>query len=190
MNPLHHWLCRSNCWRKTLEKRISWVLDGTDLGKEVLELGPGPGLSTDLLRTRVHHLTAIESDPKAANSLASRLYAGNVKVVTADATDMPFANGRFSGCVSFTMLHHIPSAELQNKLLREACRVLQPGGILAGSDSLDGLFMRVIHIGDTPVPVTPETFGLRLEGAGFEAVQIERNSHAFRFWARRPAARA
>ena len=151
----------------------------------MLELGPGPGLTTDLLKLRAEHLTALEIDPKLANSLSRRLQGSNVAVVTGDATQMPFADAHFSGAVSFTMLHHLPSPEMQNKLLREVWRVLQPGGIFAGSDSLQGLRMRLIHIGDTLVPVDPNTFGSRLEQAGFDVVQIERDANAFRFQARR-----
>jgi len=99
---------------------------------------------------------------------------------------MPFSDSQFSGSVSFTMLHHVPSPELQDKVLREVWRVLKPGGVFVGSDSLQSLFMRVIHIGDTLVPVDPDTFGLRLEAAGFEVVELERDSKAFRFYARRP----
>ena len=185
MNRLHHWLCRSGHWRKTIAQRLPWVLADADLGPNVLELGPGPGLTTDLLKLKAEHLTALEIDPKLANSLSRRLQGSNVAVVTGDATRMPFADAHFSGAVSFTMLHHLPSPEMQDKLLREVWRVLQPGGIFAGSDSLQGLRMRLIHIGDTLVPVDPNTFGSRLEQAGFEGIEIERGAVAFRFHARR-----
>ena len=112
VNRLHHWLCRSARWRKTIEQRVPWFLSNADLGPNVLELGPGPGLTTDLLRTKVEHLTAIELDDKLANSLSSRLCGSNVEVVTGDATAMPFSDAQFSGGVSFTMLHHVPSPEL------------------------------------------------------------------------------
>jgi SAM-dependent methyltransferase len=85
------------------------------------------------------------------------------------------------------MLHHVPSAELQDKLLCEARRVLEPGGFFVGSDSLDGWVMRLIHIGDTLVPVCPDSFAVRLERAGFEVLDIQKNAEAFRFRARRPA---
>jgi SAM-dependent methyltransferase len=101
---------------------------------------------------------------------------------------MPFSDAQFSGGVSFTMLHHVPSPELQDKLLREVWRVLEPGGVFAGSDSRQSLLMRLIHNGDTLVPVDPDTFGLRLEAAGFEVVELEKNSDAFRFHARKPIA--
>jgi SAM-dependent methyltransferase len=188
VNRLHHWLCRSGRWRKIIQQRVRWALSGVDLGQNVLELGPGPGLTTDLLRLAAQRLTAIEIDPHLAESLSSRLRGSNVEIVIGDATAMPFSDGQFSGGVSFTMLHHVPSPELQDKVLREVWRVLKPGGVFAGSDSLQSLFMRLIHIGDTLVPVDPDTFGLRLEAAGFEVLELEKSSDAFRFYARRPAA--
>lgn len=186
MNRLHDWLCRSARWRKTIQQRVPWGVSDADLGPNVLELGPGPGLTTDLLRKMVRHITAIEVDPTLAESLRSRLHGSNVDVVTGDATAMPFAESQFSGVVSFTMLHHVPSPELQDKLLREVCRVLKPAGIFAGSDSLQSLFMRMIHIGDTLVPIAPDRFGVRLEQAGFEVLEVEKGASAFRFHARKP----
>ena len=186
MNFLHHYLCRSARWKKTVEERVPWVLTDTDLGHDVLEVGPGPGLTTDLLRPRVQKLTALEVDSGLAESLRSRLRGTNVEVFTGDATAMPFADEQFTGTASFTMLHHVPSPQLQDKLLREVRRVLKPGGFFVGSDSLESLFMRLIHIGDTLVPVNPDTFGGRLQAAGFEGIEIEKASKAFRFRAQRP----
>jgi len=187
MNRLHHWICRSGHWRKTVAERVPWVLTDINLGPHVLELGPGPGLTTDVLRLSMCRLTALEIDHNLARSLSRRLRGSNVEVVTGDATQMPFADGNFSGAVSFTMLHHLPSTELQDEVLREVCRVLRPGGIFAGSDSLQSLRMRLIHIGDTLTPVDPNTFDVRLEKAGFEVLQLEKGAEAFRFQARRKA---
>ena len=157
-----------------------------DLGPNVLEIGPGPGLTTDLLRSLVPRLTALEIDANLAASLRSRLNDSNVQVIEGDAMNMPFGDSEFSGVVSFTMLHHVPSQELQNKLLAEVLRVLKPGGVFVGSDSLQSWFMKIIHIGDTLVPVSPDTFGARLKSAGFEVLEVQKNSQAFRFRARRP----
>lgn len=187
MNRLHRWLCRSASWRKTLEARVPWVVSGVDLGDEVLEVGPGPGLTTDLLRPHIGRVTAIEIDSALAASLQARLRGSNVKVVQGDATAMPFADAQFSGAVSFTMLHHVASPELQDKLLEEVWRVLKPGGVFAGVDSRQSLGMRIIHIRDTLVPVDPDRFGLRLEAAGFTNIVIETEARAFRFHAWRPA---
>lgn len=188
MNRLHQWLCRSERWRSTVAQRLPWAIGETDLGPNVLEIGPSPGLTTDLLRTSVPRLTALEIDATLAASLTSRLKGSNVHIIEGDATRMPFGDSEFSGAVSFTMLHHIPSRKLQDKVLAEVLRVLQPGGFFVGSDSLQNWFMRIIHIGDTLVPVNPDTFGARLESAGFEVLDVQENSQAFRFRARRPPA--
>ncbi len=179
-------LCRSGHWKKVLAERVPWVISDSNLGSNVLEVGPGPGLTTDLLKLSVEQLTAVELDGDLAARLRARLARTNVDVVTGDATAMPFPEAHFSGGVSFTMLHHVPSPELQDKLLREVWRVLQPGGTFVGCDSLQSLFMRLIHIGDTLVPIDPDNFGARLQTAGFEVLGIEKSAGVFRFQARKP----
>jgi len=186
VNYLHHWLCHSGHWKKVVHERVPWVISNSNLGSDVLELGPGPGLTTDLLKQSVQRLTAIELDAEMASSLRARLQESNVDVVTGDAAAMPFPDARFSGGVSFTMLHHVPSPKLQDKLLGEVWRVLQPGGWFVGSDSIQSLLMRLIHIGDTLVPIDPDKFGVRLRGAGFEVLEIEKRAGVFRFQARKP----
>lgn len=186
MNRVHRWLCRSSHWQKTVETEIlPWVLDGLDLGANVLEVGPGPGITTDLLRTRVPHLTCVEIDDALAASLARRMSGRNVTVIHEDASAMSLANAAFDGAVCFTMLHHVPSTALQDRLLAEVARVLRPGGIFAGVDSLYSRAFGLLHLFDTMVVVDPRTFPQRLEAAGFDDVEIEMNPHAFRFRARR-----
>ncbi len=186
MNRFHHLFCRSGWWRKTIQERVPWALGGTDLGSNVLEIGPGPGLTTDLLRENVSRLTVLELDPELAASLKARLAGSSVEVVVGDATAMPFRNEQFSAVVSFNMLHHVPSQEFQDRLLREAWRVLRPGGVFAGTDSRDGFVMRLIHAGDTLVPVDPDRFADWLQTAGFTLPEITKASAAFRFRALRP----
>src|SRR5215212_437327 len=115
MNLLHRLVCPSALWGWIVERwLISWALDGLDLGEDVLELGPGPGLTTDVLRERAARLTAIEIDPRLASSLQERMKSTNVEVAEADATAMPFPDGSFSAVLSFTMMHHVPSVTLQS----------------------------------------------------------------------------
>ena len=103
MNRFHRWLCQSAIWRRALERKLlPWVLEGIDLSDDLLELGPGPGLTTEFLRKRVARLTAIEIDSRLADSLKCRMDGTNVWVVKGDATDMPFQNGSFSAVVSLT----------------------------------------------------------------------------------------
>lgn len=185
MNRIHRWMCRSARWQRMLGQEVMpWVLNEVELGANAIEVGPGPGLTTDLLRLRVDHLTAIEIDQALADSLGARLKGSNVTTVRGDATAMPFLDGSFSGAASFTMLHHVPSAILQDRLFREVRRVLKAGAIFAGVDSLQSLRMRLFHIRDTLVPIDPATLRNRLEAAGFEDVVVETNGRAFRFQAR------
>jgi SAM-dependent methyltransferase len=170
------------------EKLIPWVLRDIVPGDDVLEIGPGPGLTTDSLRHWAPKLTAIEIDPALAHTLRARMTGTNVEVVTGDATAMPFVDGRFSSVVSFTMLHHVPSAEKQDQVLSEVHRVLRPGGTFAGSDSTGSFVFRFAHLFDTMVLVDPERFGTRLAAAGFADTDVMQAEGAFRFRATRPAA--
>ena len=147
---------------------------------------PARVLPLIFLRERVGNLTCVEIDRGFAASLASRLEGGNVTVLNEDATAMSLQDASFDGAVCFTMLHHVQSAELQDRLLREVARVLRPGGVFAGVDSLYSRSFRLIHLFDTMVVVDPNTFPDRLKAAGFEDVRVEVNPQAFRFRARRP----
>ena len=186
MNRLHRWYCRSDAWAATVRDQLPQVLRGAELGDEVLEVGPGPGLTTDLLRARVPRVTAIEIDPLLADDLRQRTLGQGVEVVTGDATAMPFESAGFSAVVSFTMLHHVPWPELQDRLLAEACRVLRPGGVFAGSDSTARFLFRLAHLGDTLVLINPDRFAGRLQAAGFTDAGVRRGNRAFSFRAIRP----
>ena len=185
MNWFHRQVGRSGRWRRRVKGLLPWALQGVELGDDVLEIGPGPGVTTDLLRGRARRLTALEVDAAAAASLERRLDGSGVRVVHGDGAAMPFADGSFSGVVAFTMLHHVPSAELQDRLLAEARRVLRPGGDFAGFDGTDSFLFRLIHLGDTYTPVDPNRFGRRLEAADFAEVAVERGWARFRFRAAR-----
>jgi SAM-dependent methyltransferase len=165
---------------------LPWSLDGLQLGSEVVEIGSGYGAATELLHTRVGRLTCVEVDAKLAEELRERMRERDVTVIHEDATGTSLPAASFDAAVCFTMLHHVPSPALQDRLLREVFRLLKPGGVFAGTDSLDGRLFRLLHLWDTLVIVAPERFPARLADAGFEDVQVDRNSHAFRFRARKP----
>jgi len=187
MNLVHRFMCSSATWKTTVETRvIPWVLDGLEMGSNVLEIGPGPGVTTELLHNRFESLTCVEIDSGFARSLSRRMSGNNVTVVNEDATAMGFPAASFDGALSFTMLHHVPSVALQDRLLAEVARVLRPGGIFAGVDSLYSRGFRLLHLFDTMVVVNPASFPKRLQAAGFVDVQVDVNPFAFRFRARRP----
>jgi SAM-dependent methyltransferase len=185
MNFIHRRLCRSDAWRGFVHgKLLPWVLKDVALGDDVLEVGPGPGVTTEVLRTRAARLTAVEIDDRLAAALTDRMRGTNVTVVHGDATALPFPDGSFSGAVAFTMLHHVPSAALQDRLLREVRRVLRPGAVFAGSDSVTSFGFRILHVRDTNVTVPPDSFADRLRASGFADAHVKVGAGSFRFVAR------
>jgi SAM-dependent methyltransferase len=182
VNEAHLAICSSPEWARLVEDELlPWVLEGHDLGDELLEVGAGPGLTTDVLRRHAAHVTAVELDVGLADRLAARLAGTNVEVVAADATRLPFPAGRFSAAACLTMLHHIPSAALQDAALAEMARVLRPGGVLVGSDGMDTLERRRLHQGDIFVPVEAATLADRLLDAGFADATVEVEGDRLRF---------
>lgn len=170
----------SDGWRDALRDSIvPWSLEGADLGDDVLEVGPGPGLTTDLLLRTCPRLTAVELDRNLADGLAARLASTAVEVVNADATAMPFEDRRFSGAVSFTMLHHVPTAELQDALFAEVARVLRPGGVFVAFDGIGSGDLAGMHVGDVYNPVDPAGVEARLRVAGFASATVRTNEFAW-----------
>jgi SAM-dependent methyltransferase len=182
VNKAHLEFCSSPEWARLVEDELlPWVLDGYQLGDDLLEVGPGPGLTTDVLRRQAARLTAVELDLDLAANLASRLAGSNVTVIAADVTRLPFPAGRFSSAACLTMLHHIPSPALQDAALAELARVLTPGAVLLGSDGLDTPARREIHVGDVFVPVDPGTLPARLRAAGFARAEVDLSGDRLRF---------
>ncbi len=188
VNRLHGIICSSSWWARGVERElVPWCLDGVQLGEDVLEIGPGFGATTRVLVRRSGRLTALELDEGYCRRLRRDL-GSDATVVHGDATELPFSDGTFSGAVCFTMLHHVPSPALQDRLFAEAARVLRPGGVFAGTDSLGtGVLFKAIHVGDTLVPVDPDGLQARLARAGLAEANIRVAGRTFRFRAVKPA---
>jgi ubiquinone/menaquinone biosynthesis C-methylase UbiE len=174
VNENHRRLCPSPEWAEFLHTQVlPWLTERADIGPELIEIGAGPGASTEWLRHRVRRLVAVELDSVAADLLRKRFADSNVEVVAADGTDLPFDDGSFDSAASFTMLHHVPTAKLQDALLAEMARVLRPGGTLIGNDSLESDERRAFHEGDVYNPIDPDDLVERLHAAGFAEAEVE-----------------
>ncbi|HEY6960898.1 MAG TPA: class I SAM-dependent methyltransferase [Gaiellaceae bacterium] len=173
MNENHAALCPSPEWAEFLETEVLEPLTArVELGDELLELGPGPGAATRWLRHRVRQLVALELDSETAERLATELADTNVTVTIGDCTEVPFADKSFDSVGCFTMLHHLPTTQLQFATLCEAFRVLRPGGVLVGSDSLASQGLHEFHAGDVYNPLDPARLFLYLQAAGFARVEV------------------
>ncbi|NLU75606.1 class I SAM-dependent methyltransferase [Streptomyces sp. HNM0575] len=188
MNRAHRRLCSSEKWARGVRDRLlPWALEDVELGDDVLELGPGYGANLRVLVEQVPSLTAVEIDGDTARLLQDG-WGERARIIHGDASDLPLPDSAFSSVVCFTMLHHVPEVPTQDRIFREAFRVLRPGGVFAGSDSQPSLRFRLLHIGDTMNTLPPQTLPARLEAAGFEGVAVDRHpeSGGVRFRGRRP----
>lgn len=187
MNRAHGLICSSGWWARTVESRLlPWALADLDLGEEVLEIGPGFGATTRVLAQREGTLTVLELQRSYCVRLQREL-GTQVTVVEGGATEMPFPDDSFTAVVCFTMLHHVPSPEQQDRLLAEVTRVLRPGGVFAGSDSIGtGIFFRLLHLGDTLIPVAIGDMPTRLQAAGLHEPSVAKGGSSFRFRAHKP----
>ena len=173
MNENHAILCASRDWAEHLESEVLVPLaDTVDLGDEMLELGPGPGAATRWLRHRVRRLVALELDRSEAARLADELAGSNVTVEVGDSTCAPFPDASFDAVGAFTMLHHLPTQALQFATVTEAFRLLRPGGVLLGADSLASQELHAFHEGDTYNPIDPARLLVFLQAAGFGRVTL------------------
>lgn len=187
MNENHLRTLASPRWATLLRQHVRpWLESVGGLGDDVLEIGPGPGLTTDLLLTLTPRVTAVEVNTDLAAQLARRLAGSNVEVINASAESTGFAPGRFSAAACFAVLHHAETAAVQDRVFAELLRVLRPGGILVGTEGYDNERTRRAHDGDQFVPVDPDGLQGRLGAIGFTQVGVEHGEYDFRFQARRP----
>ena len=103
----------------------------------------------------------------------------NVTVIEGDATALPFEDDRFTGAACFSMLHHVPAAELQDRLFAEVARVLRPGATFAATDSVHDPDLEAFHTGDTYLPLDPDGIADRLAAAGFVDIDVRTNDFAW-----------
>jgi ubiquinone/menaquinone biosynthesis C-methylase UbiE len=187
MNQTHLQFLASPEWAQMVESELlPWIEAVGDLGDDVLEIGPGPGVTTDLIRKKVPKVTAVEIDPSLGEPLRQRLAGTNVEVIVADASEVGLPANRFSSAAAFSVLHHMPSPGDQDRLFAELHRVLRPGGIFVGQESLDLEAIQLGHADDTFTPVNPEELSSRLASVGFGETETDVLGFHFRFVSRKP----
>lgn len=188
MNRLENWFCGSSLWRFVTERKLlPWIVSGYRLGDHVLEVGAGPGATTEELLRRAGRVTSLEYDPALVARLAEKHKdkGSKVTVVRGDAAALPFPDNSFSSVVAVLVLHHLRSREQQDRAFQEFHRVLRPGGMFFAFEIRDGWLHRVGHYKSTFVPVAPASAFGRLTTAGFSRIAVDIEGSAFRVCALR-----
>jgi ubiquinone/menaquinone biosynthesis C-methylase UbiE len=188
MNKFENWFCGSSIWRLVTERNLlPWILSGYALGDHVLEVGAGPGATTDALLRRAARVTSVEYDSAHVVKLAERHKHKPVTVVQGDAATLPFPDHTFSSVVAVLVLHHLKSSEQQNAAFQEFHRVLRPGGMFFAFEIRDGWLQHAVHLHSTFVPVSPAAAFARLTVAGFSRIAVDIERRGFRVCALRAA---
>jgi SAM-dependent methyltransferase len=176
MSSVEQLWCRSAPWQAfTGRVVLPWALRGVDLSGEVLEIGSGAGANAAELLRRYPRLQLTATDLDAAMVAAARRrlarFGPRATVTEADATGLPFDNGRFDAVVSLIMLHHVIAWE---DAMTEAARVLRPGGVLVGYDLMHTGPARLLHRLDRSPHrlVAPHELRAQLQSAGFDAIDV------------------
>ncbi len=133
MNRIEKFLMNSGvraAFQRWVEAPILLRLGGPVKGGDVLEVGCGRGVGTELILTLfgAKSVHAFDLDPDMVRR-ARRRFAGwdpnRVTLEEGDATAIRFPNGQFDAVFDFAALHHVQNWELA---LGEIRRVLKPGG--------------------------------------------------------------
>jgi SAM-dependent methyltransferase len=144
------WVCTTLPYRLLTGRVVlPWALGQLRPDGEVLEIGAGSGAMAARLLAHDPQLTLVATDYDAGMvTHASRTlsaFADRATVQQADAAQLPFDDDRFDLVLSFAMLHHVGDWQ---RAVREALRVLRPGGRFVGYDALDALPVRLLHWGE------------------------------------------
>ncbi|TYB56393.1 class I SAM-dependent methyltransferase [Nonomuraea sp. PA05] len=128
------------------------------LAAERLEKGRATGVDLWRVKDQSGNAEAVTRANAEAEGVAER-----VELVTGDMRDLPFGDDAFDAVVSSLAVHNIQAAEGREQAVREAYRVLRPGGLMLIAD-----FRHTADYEET------------LRGLG--VVDVRRREAGWRFW--------
>lgn len=127
-------------WKNTTEEvdeylkaEKEWLLDIIPQGN-ILELGAGDGRVTGFLAD-IGRVVGVDNAPVQLLAAQRRFrHQSECEFVLADATALPYENGIFRSVIAeWNFLGVLPNYQARSAVVREAFRVVERGGIVAGS---------------------------------------------------------
>ena len=100
----------------------------TKSGDRVLDLGCANGRLFEVVKNKNAIFLGVDVSEKLIG-IAKEKYP-EAKFQVASGLNLPFSENHFDKVYSISVIHHIPSEELRLRYLKEANRVLKPGGLL------------------------------------------------------------
>jgi ArsR family transcriptional regulator len=137
-----------------------------DLG-DVLDLASGDGVFAELIAGRVRSLTCVDISPAVIAAARKRLAGfGQVRFHEGDMHALPFADGSYDHVFA---MHALSYSATPERLLREAARVLRPGGRLVVAALKTHRHEETQRAYDhVNLGIAPERLRALLEGAGLK----------------------
>lgn len=121
--------------RRTAETCAAFLLPRLRPDAEVLDLGCGPGTITLGLAQRAGQVVGLdfsEAMVEQARELATDSGASNITFDVGSAYELPYSDGSFDVVYAHQVMQHLADPV---RAVREAHRVLRPGGLVAVRDS-------------------------------------------------------
>ena len=162
---------------------------------KVLDVACGTGRTLRMLRGSLPKasLYGVDLSPaylRKANQLLSEISGELPQLVQANGEELPYLDNYFQGLTSVFLFHELPAVARQ-KVINEAYRVLQPGGVLVICDSMQAIdspdfqpmmnnFPAIFH---EPYyrHYTTDNLEERLTTAGFINLKVE-NHFVSKYW--------
>jgi ubiquinone/menaquinone biosynthesis C-methylase UbiE len=177
-DPLLRWTLRESTFKQRLVRQAA-----IQPGHRVLDLGCGTATLTVLLKRAQPRAEVIglDGDPNVLRIARAKAGAAGVSVTFNEGVSdaLPYASESFDRVVSSLVFHHL-THETKVRTLREALRVLRPGGELHVADwgKAANVLMRVLFFGvqfldgfATTAENVQEGLPTLFEAAGFTDVE-------------------
>ena len=97
----------------------------------ILDIGGGTGRYAEWLALRGHDVVMLDPIPLHIEQASERAAGAQFEVVLGDARDLAFPDASFDAAIALGPLYHLVERDDRVRAIREAVRIVRPGGRLA-----------------------------------------------------------